>query len=386
MPRPKKATREKRVYDLRVSVVGSSNAPWRLIAVSADCTLPELHRTIQGAFDSRYVSEHCLVIRGTGYEGGKGSRTALRRVVDVGDVFACRDAVADRDYEAEVVRSYEVQNRRHHPKVLNGSGMSPETFGSFDLKVATWRAQDACRGYYPMATSFVPPKAPPHETHGRNGISRAGIDALEQLLARCGGELDRASEVHGFFTAVVSGPMVMPSEWLPVVVGENRRGWSSLAEMRSALDITMAVFNAVAQELSAAPGGFAVSIERVGEGADKDFAEHWCRGYLRGMALRPDDWLPLVADPEVRGPLGLIVVTGLHDQGERLVQPLAGADMQGALAYAAVQIYEYWRRRPSEMTAGTGKRVEERVPPNAPCPCGSGKKYKRCCGSPLRAI
>ena len=28
------------------------------------------------------------------------------------------------------------------------------------------------------------------------------------------------------------------------------------------------------------------------------------------------------------------------------------------------------------------KAASEKVGPNAPCPCGSGKKYKKCCGSP----
>ena len=28
----------------------------------------------------------------------------------------------------------------------------------------------------------------------------------------------------------------------------------------------------------------------------------------------------------------------------------------------------------------TPKRVEKSVGPNDPCPCGSGKKYKKCCG------
>ncbi|MDO4438856.1 MAG: SEC-C metal-binding domain-containing protein [Eubacteriales bacterium] len=30
--------------------------------------------------------------------------------------------------------------------------------------------------------------------------------------------------------------------------------------------------------------------------------------------------------------------------------------------------------------AGTVKREEKKVYPNDPCPCGSGKKYKKCCG------
>ncbi len=31
---------------------------------------------------------------------------------------------------------------------------------------------------------------------------------------------------------------------------------------------------------------------------------------------------------------------------------------------------------------GTIQRESPRVGRNAPCPCGSGKKYKRCCGKP----
>ncbi|MBF6841857.1 hypothetical protein HN289_19560, partial [Acinetobacter baumannii] len=26
------------------------------------------------------------------------------------------------------------------------------------------------------------------------------------------------------------------------------------------------------------------------------------------------------------------------------------------------------------------KRAEQKIYPNSPCPCGSGKKYKQCCG------
>lgn len=33
-----------------------------------------------------------------------------------------------------------------------------------------------------------------------------------------------------------------------------------------------------------------------------------------------------------------------------------------------------------EQKASTTIRKEERVYPNDPCPCGSGKKYKKCCG------
>jgi preprotein translocase subunit SecA len=28
------------------------------------------------------------------------------------------------------------------------------------------------------------------------------------------------------------------------------------------------------------------------------------------------------------------------------------------------------------------KRMQPKVGPNDPCPCGSGKKHKKCCGKP----
>lgn len=34
-----------------------------------------------------------------------------------------------------------------------------------------------------------------------------------------------------------------------------------------------------------------------------------------------------------------------------------------------------------ERGIATESAVEEKVRPNSPCPCGSGRKYKRCCGS-----
>lgn len=365
MAQPKKRTADKRVYDLRLTLVGKDPAPWRLVAVSADSTLPALHRTIQGAFNARYVSEHCIVIGGTRYEGGKGSRTLLRRVIHVGDVFDCHDVAEDRHYAAEVVRSYEVPSRRHHPKVLDGAGMpGKSSLGAFDPKVATWCSQDACRGYYPAVESITPPNAPPPKGVG-NAISQAQIDELEALLDRCDGEFDSASAVHGFFTAVVSGPMVMPSEWLPIVLGDSQRELSSLDQVRSASGLMMAMYNAVAHELHTNQDDFAILIDRIGDGDDApECANDWCRGYVRGMALRPEEWQPLLTAPEVRTLLHVIVAIGLRDKDDPLAEALATdaqlyAKALDALAPAAVHLYENWRRR---LFPGTTHGTVERAP------------------------
>jgi preprotein translocase subunit SecA len=38
--------------------------------------------------------------------------------------------------------------------------------------------------------------------------------------------------------------------------------------------------------------------------------------------------------------------------------------------------------------SGAPQKVEKKIPRNAPCPCGSGKKYKNCCGQsgPKRGV
>jgi uncharacterized protein YecA (UPF0149 family) len=63
------------------------------------------------------------------------------------------------------------------------------------------------------------------------------------------------------------------------------------------------------------------------------------------------------------------------------------------LPNCAVEISEWWRKKrvasvqntSAASQFGTVRRVGPKVPPNASCPCGSGKKYKRCC-SALRAL
>ena len=36
-----------------------------------------------------------------------------------------------------------------------------------------------------------------------------------------------------------------------------------------------------------------------------------------------------------------------------------------------------------QKASGTVRRQTKKIYPNDPCPCGSGKKYKKCCGKNL---
>ena len=44
----------------------------------------------------------------------------------------------------------------------------------------------------------------------------------------------------------------------------------------------------------------------------------------------------------------------------------------------ALDAHDYWLER--RLKPATVRRVEPKVGRNDPCPCGSGKKFKQCCG------
>jgi len=247
----------------------------------------------------------------------------------------------------------------------------------------TWIAQDACRGWY--ADAEKPRVFIPEDAAGR--LSREEIDALEALLNRCRSELTSPSMLHGFFSAVVSGPPVMPSEWLPIVFGDVE--WQTPEDLQTGLAIAMRAYNSVAHELLTNPETFAILME-LGDDGDGalELAAGWCCGFVRGMAMRPDDWPPLMHLEPIGVALHIILAIASPDKDDMLARALfadskLAAGALDSLGPAVADIYAYWRSG----AAGSEpiRRAEPKIGRNDPCPCGSGKKYKRCC-SPLRAV
>jgi uncharacterized protein YecA (UPF0149 family) len=98
----------------------------------------------------------------------------------------------------------------------------------------------------------------------------------------------------------------------------------------------------------------------------------------------------LVNDEEHGGCLvPMILLCHEHDEDpEMRPEPISPEKREEVIAHMAagfVEAYEYFREH-RENYAGTTFTSESRgnapkVGRNDPCPCGSGKKYKRCCGS-----
>ena len=191
------------------------------------------------------------------------------------------------------------------------------------------------------------------------------------------------SELDGFFTAIVSGPvMIHPSEWIPALWGDVPPEWDNEDELQKALSLFMQHMNGIAATLMTQPDYFeALFLERVVEDKTYTIVDEWCEGYMRGVVLAAEQWDPGGMDMEILlAPIMAFAGEAASKTHENFKQTEI-ENLQKAITPNVREIHAYWlARRQDEASAHTPvQRAEPRVGRNAPCPCGSGKKYKKCC-------
>ena len=103
----------------------------------------------------------------------------------------------------------------------------------------------------------------------------------------------------------------------------------------------------------------------------------WARGFMRGMHMRHDGWAELMDDEKHGGCLiPMMMLCHEHDEDpEMRPEPINPAGLLGAYRY----FREHRQVKPGAHTSEP-RRNAPKVGRNDPCPCGSGKKYKKCCG------
>ncbi len=207
------------------------------------------------------------------------------------------------------------------------------------------------------------------------------------------------TRVHGFLTSIVSGPIVPPSQWVPMVFADDGdHPWETAEQAQRAMGLLMRLNNEIASDLLGGGRRYSILIDRLGDPPDTlDLADDWCKGYTLAFALREDEWQEAMDAPELREafqPILAIARPKTSPELDPVENPEAYAATVDRLPDCATQIYDWWRKKlfaspppaPDRRTASsTIRRAGPKISPNAFCPCGSGKKYKRCC-SALRIV
>lgn len=219
------------------------------------------------------------------------------------------------------------------------------------------------------------------------------VQYLEEFLDSdaCSDSSMTIAMLDGFLSAIVSGPNVIsPSHWMPLV-------WSSAEEPQPPkfesdkqasrlLGTVFGLMNDIVHSLSSEPDEHMLLVDQIEleSGETVELIDEWCLGYLQGVGLDEESWLPLMMqredlfatllmfgtneDPDDDGdddaPIDAI------DKSELSAEQLN--DYSANLHEVIPEIYAYW------LSKRTPVRVEPKLGRNDMCHCGSGKKFKHC--------
>jgi uncharacterized protein len=224
-------------------------------------------------------------------------------------------------------------------------------------------------------------------------LDRIDLDALDRFVRS-----DRASpnammvpELDGFLTGIAAGPdIILPSEWLPHVWGGDEAGLADEDEAAIILGTIMARFNEILHEIRTATVNPIFWTDRDGN----FIATDWAAGFLEAVRLRIPSWRPLFhAKPEWEMLIPIVTLCG--DEGFKSALDLPPGAEERVVARAMeripasiLAIDAFWRARRRAANAWPSLDAQVRLPVraspktgrNEPCPCGSGKKFKMCCG------
>ena len=191
-------------------------------------------------------------------------------------------------------------------------------------------------------------------------------------------------DLDGFLTGIVVGPdLVMPSEWVPVIWGHGEPDFEDEEHAERILGIIMARYNEIIFQLDDEPGSFLPIFDSTPDG--RLLAADWVEGFMDAFSLRMDSWDPLLADDRryLMGPLMAFLTDkdgkSLAAEAPEEVEEILAASTE-TLPYVIKEIYDFWKARRG-IANDNSKTVGKKVGRNEACPCGSGRKYKQCCGA-----
>lgn len=243
------------------------------------------------------------------------------------------------------------------------------------------------------------------------------IAALERVCDRLVGfGVDVSLEwVDGFMTALVAGRrLVMPSEWLPAMFDDDfGRAFADPQDVQRAMDALMARWNVLANQLDPEslldePDALrlgplmityddAARREVVEAGhLDADEAEAllqtgalWSEGFRDAMAAFRDDWPDPDLDTEdgrwyddcLARVLALLLPKDLLDRHVAEQYPGQSLTRDELVDEACYGVQDLRVHGLDHAPRPATRRVEPAPGRNDPCPCGSGRKYKKCHGA-----
>ncbi len=202
--------------------------------------------------------------------------------------------------------------------------------------------------------------------------------------------------LDGFLSALAVGPDNVPAEeWHPVVWGGKPPRWDNPEEAADVEGLLAQHWRLVELRVRHVGGELPDRLAPLlwlpedptaHEDDELDVGRDWAYGFFRGVELRETAWDAWLDEhvwiDEIFGLLDRLAsgeVIGEDPTAEP--EPLAYAERLGIVLELPEILADLHHHRIDALTPRTQLRRETTPERNDPCPCGSGKKYKKCHGA-----
>jgi uncharacterized protein len=224
-------------------------------------------------------------------------------------------------------------------------------------------------------------------------LDQVDLETLDRFLSsdRSPPNSMMLSDLDGFLTGIAIGPeLVLPSEWLPLVWGGEAPEFADESEAKAVLGTIMGRYNEILRQID--HDAFDPIFWAARDGTV--IAADWAEGFLQAIMLRMDAWDRLLKSKR-DGHLLIPILALCGDENGESLLGLSPEDEDLIMEEAAefvpacvTAIAAYWRGKgPKQISmplmGGPAQQpyyTSPKVGRNDPCPCGSGKKFKKCCG------
>ncbi|MEJ7926389.1 UPF0149 family protein [Sphingobium sp. AN641] len=205
------------------------------------------------------------------------------------------------------------------------------------------------------------------------------LDELDQLLFDMSEEGMLLSELDGYLTGLIVSPDLVPqSQWLKPIWGDAQPAFADAEALQRFLDLVMQHYNEILGSLDR-PGEYEPILE-TDTMTGETLWELWIDGFTKAMKLAPGGWNRVRASDDEAPKtaiIGISTLAAINDGRADFTEDEEDRwDGEAAdLIPMWVQMLHEWR-----LENDRHKPASAKVGRNDPCPCGSGKKYKKCCG------
>ena len=216
------------------------------------------------------------------------------------------------------------------------------------------------------------------------------------------------TELEGFlFGLAITPDVIMPSEWIPEIFGGEIPDFDTEGRIELLFKNLLNAFNAYSDAFQNGKLNFPFDVKNI---KDKDINDlflnemaDWSYGLLVALRLRPEIWY-LDYEEFENAPediqdilLSFAIIHGVvypedaytlfEKDGKPLDEDYTISLLFGLLPQAVEVVKMHgermWQKWVEDMDKGiidlNTRKIK--IGRNDPCPCGSGRKYKRCCGA-----